>query len=120
MSKANRFSSEPPVLESALRAEARAKQRARDELLLSEHERIAIALANSEYGEAELARAREQVGKWERDQTCSLWYVRKWSQILLGAPGAVAERMRAIAPEERMALVQNTPFGFLLADQVRG
>ncbi|MEW6690978.1 MAG: hypothetical protein AB1452_18030 [Pseudomonadota bacterium] len=106
--------------EDARRSEARAQQRARDELLLSEHERIAAELAAAKLGDPELARAREQVGKWRRDHTCSDWYVHRWTEILSGPPTAVAQRLRALEAGERMALVQNTPFGFLLAEQVRG
>lgn len=106
--------------ERALRSAARAGQRARDELLLSEHERIAVAFATAEYGVAELNRARDQVAKWVRDGTCSQWYAKRWSQILSGSPAAVAAQLRMLESEERMALVQNTPFGFLLAEQVRG
>jgi hypothetical protein len=106
--------------ERALRSAARAGQRARDELLLSEHERIAAAFASAKYGDAQLNRAREQVGKWIRDGTCSQWYAKRWSQILSGSPAAVAAQLRMLEAEERMALVQNTPFGFLLAKQVRG
>lgn len=96
------------------------RQQMRDELLVSEHARIAAAFADASYGIDELSRARNQVDKWMRDRTCSPWYVQKWSQMLLGTPAAVAEKMRAVDPEERMALFQNTPFGFLLADRVRG
>jgi hypothetical protein len=105
--------------ELARRAEARAEQRVREELLASEHGRIAGALIAGEYGEQELVRAREQVAKWKRDGTCSSWYVKRWSEILFGPPSEVAMRMRGIEAGERRALYQNTPFGFLLSERVR-
>ena len=107
-------------IERAHRTEARARQRAREDVLTSEHERIAMALADSEIGETELARARDQVAKWIRDRTCSSWYANRWSEILSGSPGDVAVRLRGLAGDERKALFQNTPFGFLLSERVRG
>lgn len=108
------------AVERARRMEARAKQRLRQDVLASEHERIAAALANGEFGERELARAREQVAKWIRGATCGAWYAKRWSEILSGTPAAVAVRLRGLEADERRALVQNTPFGFLLTDRVRG
>jgi hypothetical protein len=101
------------------RLAARAMQRARDEAIASEHDRIAAGLAGAEFGETELARARRHVGEWVQNGTCSSWYANRWSEILSGPPAAVASRMRALAGDERRALFQNTPFGFLLSERVR-
>ncbi|MGH7186164.1 MAG: hypothetical protein ACREIB_07815, partial [Pseudomonadota bacterium] len=92
---------------------------AKQDILVSEHERIAAALASSEIGERELAQARDQVAKWIRGATCSPRYVKRWSKILAGSPVEVADRLLEIEVEERNALFQNTPFGFLLTDRVR-
>lgn len=89
-------------------------------MLAAEHDRIARALSAREFGDRELARAREQVEKWRRDGTCSAWYVKRWSETLSGSPSEVAGRMHGLEAGERRALYQNTPFGFLLSEQVRG
>ncbi len=85
-----------------------------------EHERIAAGLATSAIGENEMARAREQIRKWILGRTCSPWYASRWTEILAGPPIAVAGKLRDLEADERRALFQNTPFGFLLTDRVRG
>ena len=60
------------------------------------------------------------VAKWIRGRICSPRYSSRWAKILAGSPGTVASRLRALEKSERSALFQNTPFGFLLRDRVRG
>lgn len=106
-------------LEHALRVEARARQRAREEMLVSEHDRIAARLVAGQIGERELVQARQRVAEWIRNGTCSPSYTKRWSKILSGRPNEVADRLRGINADWRNALFQNTPFGFLLTERVR-
>lgn len=101
------------------RLEARAKQRLYEERLARAHERIAANLALGEIGTDAIARARAQVRKWDEQRICSKWYVERWSEILSGAAPKIAARLLALAPADAKALFQNTPFGFLVREQLR-
>ena len=101
------------------RMEARGKQRLYEEKLGRAHERIAAKLALGEIGPGALKRAREQVRKWHEHRICSKWYVDRWSRILEGPGPRVASKMLGLDGAEARALFQNTPFGFLVREQLR-
>jgi transcriptional regulator with XRE-family HTH domain len=101
------------------RVEARAAQRIREEKLGRAHERIAARLALGEIAPRDIERARGQVRKWAEQQICSRWYVDRWSEILAGEGPAIASRMLGLNAADAKALFQNTPFGFLVREELR-
>jgi len=105
--------------ERMARLQARADQRLREERLARAHERLAAKLALGGIGPADIARARAQVRKWEVQQICGSWYVRRWTAILRGSARRIAARLLALEPAESRALFQNTPFGFLVRGETR-
>lgn len=99
--------------EMALNANARRYARLR-----AAHIGIAHVLADSHSADAQalMQRAQDQIHVWEANKTCSPFYVRAWKRILR----VPVERLRRLASEDRgglqNALLQNTPFGFAMAD----
>jgi transcriptional regulator with XRE-family HTH domain len=61
-----------------------------------------------------IARARENVDRWERDGLCSAHYISRWRRRLAGSRRHVAH---ALTSDGRWtdALLQNTPWSFALA-----
>lgn len=101
------------------RIEARAKQRLHEERLGRAHERIAAKLALGELEPGAIGRARAQVRKWHEHRICSRWYVDRWSEILDGPDARIASKLLGLDRAEAKALFQNTPFGFLVREQLR-
>ena len=101
------------------RLEARAKQRLYEERLGRTHERIAARLALGELEPGAIERARDQVRKWDEHRICSKWYVERWSEILDGPDPRIASKLLALDKADAKALFQNTPFGFLVRQQLR-
>lgn len=101
------------------RIAARAKQRLYEERLGRAHERIAAMLALGEIEPGAVARARAQVRKWDEQRICSKWYVDRWSEILEGQGAKIASKLLALDKPDARALFQNTPFGFLVREQLR-
>jgi HTH-type transcriptional regulator / antitoxin HipB len=101
------------------RLEARAKQRLYEERLGRAHERIAAKLALGELEPGAIERARDQVRKWDEHRICSKWYVERWSEILDGPDPRIASRLLSLDKADAKALFQNTPFGFLVREQLR-
>ncbi len=99
-----------PVLED--RRRARIEQRAKLERQRSRHLRLAVELASDHKGAADLAaRARGVVELWRRNQTCSLFYIERWSALLALSPRELARKMTALGEWED-ALYQNTPWSW--------
>jgi transcriptional regulator with XRE-family HTH domain len=101
------------------RIEARAKQRLYEERLGRAHERIATKLALGELEPGAIGRARDQVRKWDEHRICSKWYVDRWSEILSGPDRQIASKLLGLDKADARALFQNTPFGFLVREQMR-
>jgi HTH-type transcriptional regulator/antitoxin HipB len=101
------------------RIEARAKQRLYEERLGRAHERIAAKLALGELEPGAIERARDQVRKWDEHRICSKWYVDRWSEILDGPSPQIASKLLGLDRADAKALFQNTPFGFLVREQLR-
>lgn len=60
-----------------------------------------------------LARAAQTITLWERNRTCSPNYIRMWRQ-LLEQPSVLFRSQLLSGGDYSNALMQNTPFGFLL------
>ena len=60
-----------------------------------------------------IARAAQNISLWERNKTCSPRYIRMWRQ-LLEQPSTRFRSQLLEGGEYSNALMQNTPFGFLL------
>ncbi len=94
------------------RRRARIEQRAKMEQQRNRHLRLAIELTSDDSGATELvARARVVVELWRRNQTCSRFYIERWSGLLALAPKELARRMATLGEWED-ALFQNTPWSW--------
>lgn len=103
----------PQVDRFRARAEHQAKLGRRRE----RHLALAVDLAMGRSAALKALRdARSMVKLWQRDHTCSEYYIREWSRILSGSPSRVAGRMREIPEGWRDAMFQNTPFSMALAN----
>lgn len=99
-----------PVLED--RRRARIEQRAKLDRQRNRHLRLAVELASDHKGAADLAaRARGVVALWRRNQTCSLFYIERWSALLALSPRELAREMTDLGEWED-ALYQNTPWSW--------
>ncbi len=50
---------------------------------------------------------------------CSQWYIDQWNGILEGSGQQVAAKLARLAGADAQALFQNTPFGFLVREEMR-
>lgn len=78
------------------------------------HLAVGLALGRRESLRA-LAEARRMVHLWQRDRTCSDFYIKEWSRVLGGNAAQVARRIQEITPDWLDAMLQNTPFSRALA-----
>ena len=63
-----------------------------------------------------MARAQAAVSKWERAKTCSRFYVEEWRRILANPVEELRQRVLRADASNCVALMHNTPFGFLLRE----
>ena len=106
--------SEPNVL--AQRRQARLQNAFRMQSLQSAHRRIALDLLQEEPSIAKaLADARQMVELWEQKQTCSSFYIETWKRVLSGSLREVGAALSQLDESWEPALLQNTPFGSLIA-----
>lgn len=113
----------PGADEYARRAEYLEKRRAamdeqahRYDELRALHAAIAARLANPTTNDARalLDRAERQIATWERGGTCSPVYVRVWRRILRDPAARLDRYIVRGHYGSAEALMQNSPFGFLL------
>ena len=106
--------SEPSVI--ARRKQARFQNAFRMQALQSAHRRIALDLLRDDPSMAEaIIEARRMVEIWERDKTCSPFYIKRWKEVLRGPARAVGKALSQLDEKWEFALFQNTPFGSLIA-----
>ena len=105
--------------EKTARIEARAKQGLYEQKLARAHERVAAMLAPDAVDPGAIKRARGQVRKWADNKICSQWYVDQWTGILAGSGRQIALKILKLEESAAKALFQNTPFGFLVREQMR-
>jgi hypothetical protein len=101
-----------PILEA--RRAARTLKASRDAELSSLHEWVAIALKSDVEAPAIIEKASAMLNLWEAQRTCSPLYIEEWRKVLADSHQELDRRvLRSDAPFG-LALMHNTPFGFLL------
>ena len=108
-----------PVVEPSVmfqRKQARLQNAFRMQALQSAHRRIALDLMQGDPSMAEaIIEARRMVEIWERDKTCSPFYIKSWKAVLRGSAREVGKALSRLDEKWELALLQNTPFGSLIA-----
>ena len=108
-----------PVAEPSVmfqRKQARLQNAFRMQALQSAHRRIALDLMQGDPSMAEaIIEARRMVEIWERDKTCSPFYIKSWKAVLRGSAREVGKALSRLDEKWELALLQNTPFGSLIA-----
>ena len=108
-----------PVAEPSVmiqRKQARLQNAFRMQALQSAHRRIALDLMQGDPSMAKaMIEARRMVEIWERDKTCSPFYIRSWKAVLRGSAREVGKALSRLDQKWELALLQNTPFGSLIA-----
>jgi broad specificity phosphatase PhoE len=98
------------------RKTARAAKHQQDEDLRALHERALALVSDGMRAPSVMARPQAAIAKWESAQTCSPFYVEEWRRILADpVEGLRRYVLQADAPNG-VALMHNTPFGFLLRE----
>jgi hypothetical protein len=110
---------EPSVMASKAalleaRREARLRVRERDLALRELHEHALDLLGDREMKEKIVTRARRVVALWEQARTCSPRYIEEWRLILSDPANGLRARVLDPSAPRGLALMHNTPFGFLL------
>jgi len=100
----------------AARKVARADKHRQDKDLRALHERALVLVSDQNRGPSVTARAEAAIAKWESARTCSPFYVHEWRRIL--ADPIEGLRRYVLLPDapNGLALMHNTPFGFLLRE----
>jgi len=98
------------------RKAARAAKHRQDEDLRALHERALALVSDRMRAPSVMARAQAAIAKWESARTCSPFYVEEWRRIL--ADPVEGLRRYVLQPDapNGVALMHNTPFGFLLRE----
>ena len=108
-----------PVAEPSVmfqRKQARLQNAFRMQALQSAHRRIALDLMQGDPAMAKaMIEARRMVEIWERDKTCSPFYIKSWKAVLRGSAREVGKALSRLDEKWELALLQNTPFGALIA-----
>lgn len=94
------------------RRRARVEQQRRLDAQRIRHLRLAAGIAGGAPGTRErIAEAKQRVGLWKANRTCSPLYIERWSALLALAPRELGRRMAGLGEWED-ALFQNTPWTF--------
>jgi hypothetical protein len=94
------------------RRQARLAQERRAEQNRTRHLRLAIDLAGDERAAAgQVAKARERVDLWRRNNSCSPRYIDRWAEVLDLPPRKLAKAMASFGEWED-ALFQNSPWSW--------
>ena len=98
------------------RKAARADQRRQDDALRALHERALALVSDQLRAPSVMVRAQAAIAKWESAHTCSPFYVAEWRRILANPVEGL--RLHVLQPDapNGVALMHNTPFGFLLRE----
>ena len=96
------------------RKAARADKVRQDASLRALHERALSLLSDHTHAEEVIEQAKAAIDKWERARSCSPYYIEEWRRIL--AEPVEGLRLNVLDPgaSNGIALMHNTPFGFLL------
>ena len=98
------------------RKAARADKLRQDASLRALHEKALSLLSNRTQANEIVARAKAAVDKWEQSRSCSPYYINEWRQILEEPIGGLRLNVLAPGAANGVALMHNTPFGFLLRE----
>lgn len=91
---------------------ARLEQQLRRGERRERHLRLAVDLAHDEAGAAaKVAKARHRVELWRSNQSCSLFYIDRWSELLKLPPRKMAKAMSSLGAWED-AMFQNSPWSW--------
>lgn len=105
-----------PVLDEdplAARRRARLEQQLRVEKNRTRHLQLALRLAGDGHAARPLiAQARARVQLWHRHQSCSEFYIERWSEVLRLPSRQLAARM-ALFGDWEDAMFQNTPWSWV-------
>lgn len=98
------------------RKAARADKHRQDDALRALHERALALMSDQLRAPSVMVRAQAAVSKWESARTCSPFYVEEWRRILANPIEGL--RLYVLQPDapNGVALMHNTPFGFLLRE----
>ena len=105
----------PPSLLDARKA-ARAAKHRQDDALRALHERALALVSDQSHAPAIMARALAAIAKWESARTCSPVYVEAWRRILANPVEGLRQQVLQPGAPNGVALMHNTPFGFLLRE----
>lgn len=96
----------------AARKVARLEQELKLRQQRERHLRLAIELADDEVAAAaKVARAKQRVGLWKKNRSCSPFYIERWSALLAQPPRRMAKEMSALG-EWQDAMFQNSPWSW--------
>lgn len=107
--------SQSPLLDA--RKTARAAKHQQDEALRALHERALVLVSDRVRAASVMARARSVIAKWENAHTCSPFYVEEWRRILADPADGIRRHVLLADAPNGVALMHNTPFGFLLRER---
>lgn len=100
------------------RNSARKERRLQDVRLVDLHREAIKAIGDRNRGDKIRGLALKQVEKWEENSLCSPFYIDAWRRILNMPTESMSDAIFK-AGDESVALMQNTPFGFLV-ERVKG
>jgi transcriptional regulator with XRE-family HTH domain len=91
---------------------ARLEQEIRHRERRERHLRLAISLSEDESSAAaKVAKARQRVELWRSNQSCSPFYIDRWSRVLALPPRKIAKEMSSF-DEWEAAMFQNSPWSW--------
>ena len=90
---------------------ARLQQELRRSEQRERHLRLAINLGDDESAAEKVAKARQRVELWRRKQSCSPFYIDRWSELLDLSPREMAKQMSSLGEWED-AMFQNSPWSW--------
>jgi transcriptional regulator with XRE-family HTH domain len=91
---------------------ARLEQEIRRRERRERHLRLAISLSEDESSAAaKVAKARQRVELWRSNQSCSPFYIDRWSRVLALPPRQIAKEMSSF-DEWEAAMFQNSPWSW--------
>lgn len=106
---------EGPAAQLRARQQARLEKAARDRALRRLHQRAARLLSNANRAPQLIEKASATVSRWEAQKSCSPNYIKRWRNILANPSQGMREEVLDPQAPYGLALMQNSPFGFLLA-----
>lgn len=101
----------------AARRAARATKHQQDEDLRALHERVLALVSDKARAPSVIARAHATIAKWESAGTWGAFYIKEWRRILADPAEQLRSQVLLLDAPNGLALMQNTPFGFLMRER---